>query len=205
MCPAGRFPTIWGGARRLPRAFGSRFYDLLGALRGPISVSTPSWSDSGAILARCWTSRTSKIKVFVWRVCIFSKNLKFRKRAPKVRSGAPWPPPKRRPKSTPGRPLIAKSGSKVALGRPRAHPMNCFWPPGRSQERFGALLGPTFGPHGGPERPRELQELIFDPPEALQGPFLTYFSRFLWCNSDALRLLFLSFCLCVCVFARVFF
>ena len=83
--------------------------------------------------------------------------------------------------------------------------MNCFWSPGRSQERFGALLGPAFNPPGGPERPRQLQELIFDPPEALQGQFLIYVSRSFWCHSDALRLLFLSFCLCVCVFARVFF
>ena len=96
------------------------------------------------------------------------------------------------------------SDSKIALGRPRAPSMNCFWPPGRSQERFGALLGPTFRPHGGPWRPRELQELIFDPPEALQGQFFLFF-KVVWCHSDALRLLFLSFCLCVCVFARVLF
>ena len=130
-------------------------------------------------MARCWTPRTSKIKVFVWRVCIFLKTTNFEREPKKYALGRPGPP-KRRPKSTPGRPLIAKSGSKVALGRPRAHPMNCFWYPGRSQERFGALPGPTFGPHGGPERPRELQELIFDPPEALQGPFLTYVARLFW-------------------------
>ena len=97
------------------------------------------------------------------------------------------------------------SDSKIALGRTRARPMTCFWPPGRSQERFGAFLGPTLGPHGGPWRPRELQELIFDPPEAPQGPYLTYVSLSLRCHSDALRLLFLCFCVCVCVFARVFF
>ena len=96
------------------------------------------------------------------------------------------------------------SDSKIALGRPRAPSMNCFWLPGRSQERFGALLGPTFRPHGGPWRPRELQELIIDPPEALQAQFLIYFQRFFRCHSDALRLLFLCFCVCVCVFARVF-
>ena len=107
----------------------------------------------------------------------FFEKPQISKESPKSTLWGALGPPKRRPKSTPGRPLIAKSGSKIGLGRPRARPMNCFWPPGRSQERFGALLGPTFGPHGGPERPRELQELIFDPPEALQGLFLTYFSK----------------------------
>ena len=85
---------------------------------------------------------------------------------------------KMEPKWTPGPPFRAETSLQIFFGRPRAR-QGHFFAPGGLQKRPGAdligLLEPTLGPHGATKRPRKLQQLIFDPPEALQGSFLTHF------------------------------
>ena len=91
-----------------------------------------------------------------------------------------------------GPPGGAKMEAKID---PRASPerLSEIWlqgrpwaPPGASDELFlvpGALpraIWSAPGAHFWPTWGLGLQELIFDPPEALQGSFLTYFSKVSW-------------------------
>ena len=97
------------------------------------------------------------------------------------------------------------SDSKIALGRPRARPVTFSVPrtaPKSDLERCWRPLWAHMGPQSAPESSKS----SFSTPRRLsRDSFSPMFQRFLGCNSDALRLLFLSFCLCVCVFARVLF
>ena len=122
-------------------------------------------------------------------------------------SHAAWP--KKTPKLLPGAlprasgelPGTLKSINFSSLGGPGAHPMNFLGPPGRHQERFGAHLAPTLGPHGAQKRPGGLQALIFDPPGTIFHLFLMIFDLF----SHILLLRFVCVFVCVLVFAPFFF
>ena len=132
---------------------------------------------------------------------VFEKS-QISKESPKsTLQGAPGPP-KRRPKSTPGRPLIDVNGLQIST----------WAPPGAASEFFGATgppprviwsaAGAHSGPTWGPPAPQRAPRAHFGPPPWRHSRIT--FHQLLY-HSDVLLWVFACFWACGLVFAPVLF
>ena len=173
MAPPGRPPTFFA-PRRLPRAILERFYDLLRAVWGPTCWLKRFWINFEAISVRFWTPRTSKMKAFAWRCAFFRKSQISKESSKSTLRGAPGPP-KRKPKSTPGRPLIDVIGLQNRSWAPPGASDELFLAPGPLPRAIWSAPGAHFWPTWGPQAPQRAPRAHFRPPG---GPPGTVFGLF---------------------------